>query len=310
VKRDFRFGLQILEAAPRDEFTRCVRRAEELGFSSVLLSDHVTAGVHAPFSALAIAAAVTEKVRVGFHMINNDLRRAALVAHEAATLDLMSRGRLELGIGAGWKGPEYDELGIPYDPREVRVDRLAESIGIIKRLLAGESVNFDGKYYHVRNHLVNPGPVQKPVPLAIGESGKRLLSLAAREADIISFLDWRIDRSGRTFRYDDFTPEELERKIGLVRRVAGERFEQIELAAYVWYFQEGKSDRDAAMQVSRDKSLSIDDIISSPFTLLGSPDNMIEKVERNRERFGISYCVVRNPAMEAMKDVVSQLAGH
>lgn len=287
------------------------RRAEELGFSTLLLPDHIGGHLQAPFSSLALAAGVTERIRIGTHMINNDLRHPLLVAHEAATLDVLSGGRMELGIGAGWNRPEYEEMGISFDPPKVRVDRLHESITIIKRLLTGETVNFDGKHYQVRSHSVGVRPVQSPrPPIAMGGNGESLMRLASREADIISFLGLGVNRSGRRLRYTAFTPEGLEKKIEFVRQTSGDRFDQIELAAYIWYFQEGESARKAASKVKRDSSLSMDDIIHSPFTLLGTPNEMAEKLEKNRDRFGVNYWVIKSPALENMNEVVRQLAGY
>lgn len=311
-KRPFRFGISVVDPHSRSDFVSIARRSEEIGFSTLLLPDHIGSDLQAPFSSLALAAGVTEKIRVGSHMINNDLRHPVLVAHEAATIDVLSNGRLELGIGAGWNQPEYEEMGIRFDPPEVRVERLRESVAIVKRLLTGETVTFDGKHYQVRNHTVGLRPVQSPrPPIAMGGNGDSLMSLAAREADIISFLGLGVDRSGRRLRYTAFTPEAFEKKIEFVRKAAGPMFDRIELAAFIWYFQEGENARRAASQVRRDGSLSIDDVISSPFTLLGTAEAMMmEKLENNRDRFGVNYWVIKSPALEAMKEVVPQLAGH
>ncbi|HVH14778.1 MAG TPA: TIGR03621 family F420-dependent LLM class oxidoreductase [Candidatus Angelobacter sp.] len=310
MKRPFRFGISVVNPHSRRDFVSLARRSEELGFSTLLLPDHIGSDLQAPFSSLALAAGVTEKIRVGTHMINNDLRHPLLVAHEAATLDLLSDGRLELGIGAGWNEPEYEEMGIRFDSPEVRVERLHESVAIVKRLLTGETVTFDGKHYHMHNHTVGIRSLQRPrPPIAMGGNGELLMSLAAREADIMSFLGLGVNKAGRRLRYTAFTPEGLEKKIEFVRKAAGTRFNLIELAAFIWYFQEGDNARMAASQVRRDRSLSIHDVISSPFTQLGTPEEMIEKLENNRDRFGVNYWVIKSPALEAMKEVVPQLAG-
>lgn len=310
MKRPFRFGVSVVDSYSRREFVGLARRAEELGFSTLLLPDHIGGHLQAPFSSLAVAAGVTERIRIGTHMINNDLRHPLLLAHEASTLDVLSGGRLELGIGAGWNRPEYEELGITFDPPEVRVERLHESITIIKRLLTGETVTFNGKHYKVRNNSVGRRPVQRPrPPIAVGGNGESLMRLAAMEADIISFLGLGVNRSGRRLRYTAFSPEGLEKKINFVHRASGDRFDQIELAAYVWYFQAGDSAHEAALKIKRDASLSVEDVVSSPFTLLGTPDEMIEKLEKNRERFSVNYWVIKSPALEAVKDVVPKLAG-
>jgi probable F420-dependent oxidoreductase len=199
-------------------------------------------------------------------------------------------------------------MGIRFEPPEIRVERLGESVRIIKRLLSGETVKFSGTHFQVYDHRIEPRSLQRPrPPLAMGGNGRPMLSLAAKEADIISFLGLGVNRSGRSLRFTDFTPDKLEKKIQMVREVAGDRFDQIELAAFIWYFQEGPNEQVAAKKVQRDGSLSIRDVISSPFTLLGTPDEMVEKLERNREKFGINYWVVKSPSMEAVKDIVAQL---
>src|SRR5207253_6767082 len=169
----------------REHWVQQARRAEELGYSTFLLPDHYVNDL-ATTPALAIAAEATNTLRVGSFVFDNDFRHPAAVAKEAATLDLLSDGRFELGIGAGWHGPEYQQTGIPFEPPGVRVGRLEEAVTIIKALFGEEPVNFSGKHYTINGLVGLPKPVQRPhPPILIAGGGKRVLSLAAREADIV-----------------------------------------------------------------------------------------------------------------------------
>ncbi len=184
----FRFGVTASHARTGEAWRTLAQRAEELGYSSLLVPDHLT-GQLSPISAIATAAAVTTRLRVGGFVFANDFRHPLILAREAATLDLLSNGRLELGLGAGWRTGDYRQLGMPYDAPGRRIDRLVEAIGIVKRLLAGETVNQDGPNFHLGDASVLPRPVQRPhPPIIMGGGGPRMLRLAAREADIVGFI--------------------------------------------------------------------------------------------------------------------------
>ena len=180
----FRFGLQVPRTDSRAALLAVGRRAEELGFDTVVVADHVVEGLLAPLAALAALAGATTRVRLGTLVLNNDWRHPALLAREAATLDLLSEGRLELGVGAGHAAPEYAEVGLPFDPPAARVARLEELVGILRRLFDGETVSVDGASYHLAEHRLFP--VRRP-RLLVGGNGDRVLRLAAREADIVGF---------------------------------------------------------------------------------------------------------------------------
>ena len=191
--RPFRFGVGIWQVNSRAELAEKARKVEALGYDTLNFPDHLTDRI-APIPAVVSAAEATSRLRIGTNVLNNDLRHPVLVAREAATLDLLSDGRFQLGLGAGSIKSEYDEAGLRFDTGRVRVARLAEAVGIIKRLLRGEEVSFSGRYYQIAGHKLAPLPVQRPhPPILIGGNGPQLLTLAAREADIVGF-------SGITFR--------------------------------------------------------------------------------------------------------------
>ncbi|HEX3419423.1 MAG TPA: TIGR03621 family F420-dependent LLM class oxidoreductase, partial [Stellaceae bacterium] len=191
--KPFRFGVNVRHAQSRAEWVEKARKIEDLGYSTLTAPDHLT-DLMAPMPALVSAAEATRHLRVGTYVLNNDFRHPVLVAREAATIDLLTEGRLQLGLGAGSIRSEYEQAGLNLDRGRTRVERLTEAVTIIKGLLSGEKVTFSGRHYHVTDHAIAPVPVQKPhPPILIGGNGPRLLALAAREADIVGF-------SGITFK--------------------------------------------------------------------------------------------------------------
>src|SRR5215472_3131108 len=183
--RPFRFGVATGSAHSRAEWVSKARRAEELGYATLVVADHLSTGL-APLSALAVAAEATTWLRIGSLVFNNDFRHPALLAREAATLDLLSDGRFEFGLGAGYLPEDCTQLGLAFDTPGTRISRLEEAIQLILRLWTQESVTFSGTYYTLKEMREKPKPLQRPhPPLYIGGTAKRILSLAARYADIV-----------------------------------------------------------------------------------------------------------------------------
>src|SRR5258707_7334266 len=184
----FRFSVVIAAAPSRTAFVTLARRAEELGYATLLMPDRTITGL-AVLPALAVAAAVTTSLRVGSYVFSNDFRHPALLAKEVATLDFLSDGRFELGLGAGVGPFDYQQLGLRFEDAGTRVGRLEEALSVIKRFFTEERVNFAGRHYTVTEMRGSPVSVQKPhPPIAIGGAGKRMLSLAAQEANSISIM--------------------------------------------------------------------------------------------------------------------------
>jgi probable F420-dependent oxidoreductase len=308
--RPFRFGVNAWTAGSRAEWTDKARRAEELGYAVFTVPDHLT-GILAPVPALMSAAAATTRLRVGTNVLNNDFRHPVLVAREAATADLLTDGRVQLGFGAGHMKSEYDETGLHFDAGGARVERLAEAISIVKRLLRGEEVTFAGRHYRVSGHKIHPLPVRRPhPPILIGGNGRALLTLAAKEADIVGL-------SGITFRHGGAEPDlsgwrtaGVDQRVQLVREAAGDRFERLELNALIQRVVVTDDRRHAAEELARRwTQLSPEEILESPYVLIGTADQQVEDLEARRERWGISYYVVFEPYMEAFAPVVAKLAG-
>jgi probable F420-dependent oxidoreductase len=262
----------------------------------------------------------TTTLRVACNVFDNDFRHPALLAKIAASVDMLSGGRFELGIGAGWNKEEYERAGIPFDPPAVRVSRLEEAVRIIKGLWAEGPFTFSGQYYTIRGLEGWPKPLQRPhPPLFIGGGGKRLLSFAAREADIIGILGQALRDGGLDIASG--TEAGLSEKVGWIRAAAGERFAQIELNLLIWAVAVTDDRRAAAERlVAADARwlarimgdtpwLTAEQMLESPYFLIGSIEEIVRQVRVLRERHGISYLTVFPWDLEAFAPVVAQLAG-
>lgn len=308
--KPFRFGVNMRTVVSATEWAARARALEDQGYSTLCLPDHL-APMPAPLPALAIAAAATRRLRVGTMVLNNDFRHPAVLAREAATLDVLSDGRLELGLGAGHMKSEYDEAGLPFDRGGVRVERLAEAVVILKRLFDGEPVTFHGRHYHVNGHAIYPKPVQQPrPPILIGGNGPRLLTLAAAEADIVGFSGITFARGGVAPDFSGFRAGGVDTRLQLVREAAGARFDQLELNALLQRVIVTDDRRAAAEElVQRWTAVTADDVLTSPFVLLGSVDEMVAQLQAQRLRWGLSYYVTQEAYAEALAPAVARLAG-
>ena len=265
------------------------------------MPDHVIPQL-APVPALAAAASATSRLRVGAHVFDNDYRHPVLLAREAATLDVLSGGRLELGIGAGWMTSDYRQLGIPYAPPKVRIDRMVEAIAIIKRLFSGERVDHDGVHYHLRGATIGTLPLQRPhPPLVIGGGGPRMMRIAAREADIVSFIP-QMSPQGRP-RIREVTTAATAAKVTRLREAAGARFDRLELCAYVLHVNVGEARRPLTAIAAGIEALVVG-LVDTPYLLAGTRAGVREQLLRHRDRLGISYWTVPAEAMEALAPVV------
>ena len=311
VVKPFRFGVNALSAGSRAEWADKARKLEDMGYWVLSVPDHLTQML-APMPAVVAAAAATTRLRVGTNVLNNDLRHPVLVAREAATVDLLSDGRLQLGLGAGYMQSEYDQAGIPYDPGRTRVERLAEAVAIIKRLLAGETLSLSGRHYRVTSHVIHPRPVQRPhPPILIGGNGPQLLTLAAREADIVGLTGITFKRGGTEPDLSGCRADAVDERVRLITDSAGIRGEQLELNALVQRVLVTDDRRRAAAElaVGRWSQLSPDEILESPYVLIGTVDQMVDDLKVRRARWGISNYAIHEPYLDALAPVVERLAG-
>jgi probable F420-dependent oxidoreductase len=259
------------------------------------------------FLSLLAMAEATTTLRIGTYVIDNDFRHPALLAKEAATLDLLSGGRLELGMGAGWKIEDYATTGIPFDAPGVRVGRLIESVQIVKRLLQGGTVTFAGEYYTLQALVGEPKPIQQPhPPLFIGGGSKRLLSLAGREANIVGLVP---KAAGGNLDFTDILHTATEQKLAWVRQAAGERFAALEINTLVFDVMVTENQQAVAEELGQRWGVPADAILDSVHFLVGTVTQIAEAVQLWRERFGISYVTVFPKDLAIFAPVVAQLAG-
>lgn len=305
--RPFRFGMVVESRPSREQWVTLARQAEDQGYATFLMADHYV-NEFPPIAALMAAADATSTLRVGSLIFDNDFRHPALLAKEIATLDLLSGGRVEFGIGAGWHRPEYEQVGLDFASAGTRINRLEEALQIIKQFFTEETVTFSGSHYTVTNLKAFPKPLQRPhPPFFMGGGGKRFLSLAGREADIVG-LHVRVNDDG-TVGALERTGEALAQKVEWVRQAAGERFPEIELNILVGSVIITDDRQQAAEEHARKTGQIAEQLLASPYQFIGSVEQIIEQIQRQREQFGVSYLVVGDEHMEAFAPVVARLAG-
>jgi probable F420-dependent oxidoreductase len=314
--RPFRFGVLGEGIRSGEELLAEARRAEALGFSTLLLRDHLVREPFgdqlAPMVALTAAAGATRTLRVGTLVLDNDYRHPVLLAKEAATLDLLSGGRFELGIGAGWLREEYRRAGMPFDPPGVRVGRLEESLQVLKGLLAGPAFAFAGAHYSVTGLEGFPRPVQRPrPPILVGAGSRRMLGIAGREADIVGILPRALPNGTISEDLSERSAAAVVEKVGWVRRAAGERFGEIELSMVAAVRLAGDHTK-AAERLAVEQgwgSAAAERVLEMPSVFLGSVERIVDQMQARRDRCGFSYYVVADGAMDAVAPVVERLAG-
>jgi probable F420-dependent oxidoreductase len=306
----FRFGVAAESAPSRDQWIALVRKTEDLGYATFLLADHYV-NEFPPIAALMSAADATKTLRVATFVFDNDFRHPALLAKEVATLDLLSGGRFEMGIGAGWHRPEYEQVGIPFDPAGVRISRMQEALQIFRQFFTADTVTFKGNHYTITDLKAYPKPAQRPhPPFFIGGGGKRLLTIAGKEADIIG-VHFRVKDDG-TVDPSERTEAAIAQKIAWIRQAAGARFKAIELNILLSGVVITENRQQAAQQFARKRArpgTTAEQLLANPYLLLGSIDYIIEQLQRLREQFGISYFVVGDDNMETLAPIVARLAG-
>jgi probable F420-dependent oxidoreductase len=296
ARKVFRFGIVAAAATSGGEWIEKARRIEDLGFDTLVIPDTLGHTL-SPFAALAAAAAATRRLRIGTYVLANDLRHPVLVAKDAATLDLISGGRFELGLGAGrpFAEADYRALGFPFESGGVRVSRLAESLRILKSLLAGDRVDTDGRYYSIQSAEIWPRPLQSPLPILVAGSGRRLLSLAAREADIVAF--------GVAPNAAEATAGEM---IEWIQDAAGDRFADLELNLNLMAVGGRLPSYLSSSLGAGAEAFAQSDAVP---VLKGDAAQMAGRLIELRERFGISYFMVSDELMDALAPVVERLAG-
>jgi len=308
MSKPFRFGVQISNATSAASWRDKARRLEDLGYATLFMPDHFGNEL-APMPAIAMAAAHTTTLRIGALVFDNDYKHPAILAKEAATIDLLCDGRLELGIGAGWMKTDYDALGLEYDPPAVRVDRFEEALHVIKQCFSGEQFTHHGAHYRVTDYASYPKPRQQHLPILIGGGGKRVLSIAAREADIIGINpNLRAGQVGLDATKDSLQAQ-TDRKLDWVREAAGERMADLEIQMR-FFIAKVTDDRLAlAKAIAPGFGVEPEEALESSATLVGTESEIIEQLHRRRERWDLSYVIVGDDNIDEFAPIVAKLSG-
>ncbi len=309
--RGFRFGVQVSKASTATDWAELARRVEGAGYDVLTMPDHFTDQL-APMPALMAAASATTTLRVGALVFDNDYKHPVVMAKELATMDVLSNGRTEIGLGAGWMISDYEEAGIQYDSPKVRIDRFIEGMAIIKGVMQDGPFSFSGDHYTITNYEGHPKPVQRPVPpILIGGGGKRVLSFAAREADIIGINGTLTAGVVGPEALSTMTAESVDEKVNIVADVATSagRLNDIEMNIRT-FFVKVTDDRNKTVDgISQMFGVSRDMIDSSPFALIGSVESCIEQLLERREKWGFSYTIVGAENIDECAPIVAALSG-
>jgi probable F420-dependent oxidoreductase len=309
--RKFRFGVIVPTVGSASEFTEIAQQAEGLGYTTLYVPDHFVDHPLAPIPALAAAAAVTTTLRVGPLVLGNDYKHPVVLAREAATIDLLSDGRLELGIGAGWMTVDYEKAGMALDRPGVRIARLAESIAILKGLFADGPFSFVGEHYCVTELDGQPKPVQRPhPPFVVGGGGPKVLALAAREAQIVGInANLRSGDGNSRDAASSLTSARTDEKVQWLRDAAGARFDDIEIQTLVGFVHFTDDRAGIADAMSASFGVPPDDALLAPVTLVGNESQIVDLLETRRDRWHMSYTVVPHESMVQLAPVVARLTG-
>lgn len=307
--RPFRFGLMASSAKDQAGWTGIARKAEDLGYATLLMPDHIP-GQLAPIPALAVAAGATTNLRLGTLVVANDFRHPAMLAKEAATLDVLSDGRFELGVGAGWMNEDYAMTGIPHDRPGIRIERMIEAVSVLRGFWGDEAFSFDGEHYTIDGLDGAPKPVQHGgPPIVMGGGGKRMLSTAARLADIVGINPNVHEGTIGADAIASMTAEATDEKIGWVKAAAGDRFDDIEISILKFVAIVTDDREGTAGGVGGGMGLTPEQVLSSPHTLVGSTGQIVEELQAQRERWNGSYVTVQADAIDAFAPIVAELAG-
>ena len=314
--KPFRFGLQAARVDEPEQWAELARCSESAGYATLMVPDHL--GRLSTFPALMAAAAATSTIKLASYVLNQDFRPPAVLAQEAASVQLLTGGRLELGIGAGWAQHEYRQVGLPYDSAAIRVARLEEYLTVVRGLLnASGPYSFEGQFFQVHEYASMPRHAAPP-PILVGGGSPRILHIAGRLADIIS-VSTRATADGRV-DMPNIALAAVDKKVRAIQEAAGERFEHIELNMTVRELRISADRRAAARELLNEwaavprrlanvEQLTEDDVLESPHIAIGSVDQLVEQFEVARERWGFSYLEVSSTDSDAVAPLLERLNG-
>ena len=305
----FRFALQVSNAASPAAWKALARKTEDLGYSTLYIPDHLD-DQWAPMIALAVAAEATTTLKVGTLVLDNDFRHPVILAKEAATLDVVTGGRFELGMGAGWMTTDYNQSGIPMEPAAIRIAKLAESLDIMTSMWTTGRATLHGEYYNVTEAVGTPNPVTPGgPPLVIGGGSKRILTLAGQRAGIVSVVPSLAAGVIGPEMAAGAIVEKYAERVAWARAAAGDRAADLELQAWTVFVQVVPNAAEVLQNVSSAFGLTPDQMAAAPLALVGTTEEIIETLQKRREELGFSYIVLHEAEMETMAPVIAALAG-
>jgi probable F420-dependent oxidoreductase len=305
----FRFALQASGAASPAAWRDLARKAEDLGCSTLYVPDHLD-DQWAPMVAATVAAEATTTLRVGTLVLDNDFRHPVVLAKEAATLDVVTSGRFEFGVGAGWLRADYEQSGIPMERPSIRVARLAESLEIMRAMWRDGSATYEGEHYRVTAAPGTPAPVTPGgPPLVIGGGSERILALAGRHADIVSVVpSLTAGYVGPEVAAEAVAEKYIER-VRWAREAAGDRAADLEFQCWTVTVQVVPNAREVIESIASVFDLTPDQLRAAPIALIGTVTEIVDMLRKRREELGFSYIVVHEPEMDALAPVIAELAG-
>ena len=309
VNHPFRFGVELLTPFEGLSWAESAKKLEDLGYSTLFVSDHFDEG-YGPIAGMAAAAVATTTLHVASAVFAPDFRHPAVLAREMASIDLISGGRLEVGIGAGYSVADYATTGLAMDPPGVRIDRMIEYVTVLRGLFCDAPYSFAGSHYNVTELRSTPAPYRPGgPPILIAGGGRRLLTFAATHADIIGVNPSLPSSAERAAAARDAVPTRIDEKLAWIREAAGERFPVLELHAWVRHAHVTSEPGAIIDILSEQLDAREEDVRSSPMVLVGDVTEIVERVHALRERWGYSYFTIQQPAAQEFAQVVAQLAG-
>jgi probable F420-dependent oxidoreductase len=307
--RRFRFGVEMQEPFEGRSWADSARELEDLGYSTLFVPDHFHSGL-GPITAMATAAAVTTRLHVAPLVLACDFRHPAVLAKELASIDLLSDGRLEVGLGAGYNPLDYSRSGITMDGPGVRVSRLIEYVAVLRLLFAGGEVDFHGEYFHLEHALGVPVPASEAgPPILVAGGGPRLLRFAGESADIVGVNPSTAAGRDNPATLRDALPGSIDAKVDLLRAAAGDRFDSLELNAWISVAAVTDRPHDIAERMAMFGECSVDEVLASPIVLAGTTTEIIDRLVERRARWGYSYIALQQRRAHEFADVVAALAG-
>jgi probable F420-dependent oxidoreductase len=307
--RAFRFGVEMMGPFDGLTWAESAREIESLGYSTLFVPDHLDEG-YGPITAMATAAAATTTLRVAPAVLAADFRHPAVLARELASIDQLSQGRLEVGIGAGYQVNDYVGAGLVMDPPGTRVGRMIEHVTVLRGLFADGPFDFAGEHYQITALDGSPRPYRPGgPPILVAGGGRRLLTFAAAHADIVGVNSSIPTSAQRSSSAPDALPASIDQKLSWIREAAGDRFDEIEIHAWLRFARVTVDAQLAAAEIASTFGAGPDEVLASPIVLIGSAGEIVERLHERRDRWGYSYYTIQQPVAREFAPVLARLAG-